>query len=267
MSKRKTIIELQNKPENKAVRRLFDKPKTVDYAPLSAKFSETEETNIENQKADAVGDLQKPEIKTRMEMQTAKKTEGISQIVKADKKTETLKSNQSVAASRITLGGQRQQSETASINQSVVSSKREAQTATERLRIFQASTPITRTVTKFQKAAIVVRSQNGKQLVELLWRDQMNEKTRDIWDYLVVRFEEAAEKLNIMEISLRKRDILEQSGVKSDRTFISAVYTLEDMGLIEVKRLSGNKEGNIYILTDEGREEIDGYNKQNPANK
>lgn len=88
----------------------------------------------------------------------------------------------------------------------------------------------------------------------------MNEKTRDIWDYLVKRFNEAAE-LETNEILIRKRDVLENSGVKSDRTFISAIYTLEDMELIRVRRLSGNKEGNVYVLTEEGREEIESYRK------
>ena len=80
----------------------------------------------------------------------------------------------------------------------------------------------------------------------------MNEKTKDIWDYVCGKFVQADEEQKMNEVTIRKRDILEGSGVKSDRTFISAIYTLEDMGLIEVRRLSGNKEGNIYVLTEEG---------------
>lgn len=266
MSKRKTVIELQSKPDNKAVRRLFDKPKPVDFAPISARVFETDETEIENQKTDAVSDSAQTQSDEMVGKPSATKTANFSQSEKASKKPETRKLNQfDERAERSTVANREKRNEAASSQQSALSLSGEARAKAERLRIFQTSTPVTRTVTKFQKAAIVVRGENGKQLVELLWRDQMNEKTRDIWDFLVIKFEEAAEKDGQSEISIRKREILDASGVKSDRTFISAIYTLEDMGLIEVKRLSGNKEGNIYVLTDEGREEIDSYNKQNPA--
>jgi hypothetical protein len=269
MSKRKTFIELQSKPENKAVRRLFDKPKTVDYAPISVQFPKVDGdgTEIENQNADLFSDSAQIERDERVRKTTTEKAKFISQSEKTKKKPETPKSNQSILQAKANTGNWEPESKKESVNRSALASNREAQAKAERLRIFQTSTPVTRTVTKFQKAAIVVRGENGKQLIELLWRDQMNEKTRDIWDFLVKKFEEAAEKGSADEISIRKREILEQSGVKSDRTFISAIYTLEDMGLIEVKRLSGNKEGNIYILTDEGREEIDAHSKQNPSNE
>lgn len=266
MSKRKTVIELQSKPENKAVRRLFDKPKPVDYAPIGAQVSNTEVSadEIVNQEADTNSDSAQTPLNENVESQSAGKTELIPQSEKASKKSESPKSTESSTQKQSTVESRSRRTELGSDRQSAFSSKEESQAKNEKLRIFQTSTPITRTVTKFQKAAIVVRGENGKQLIELLWRDQMNEKTRDIWDFLVVKFEEAEGETDQREISIRKREILEKSGVKSDRTFISAIYTLEDMGLIEVKRLSGNKEGNIYVLTDEGREEIDGYQKQNP---
>lgn len=266
MSKRKTVIELQSKPDNKAVRRLFDKPKPVDYAPISARVPKTEvsESEIENQEADTVAVSAQAPINENLENEPAGKTELIPQLEKATKKSETPKSNNFDGQEQSTFKSRGRRIESGIDRQSAFSSKEETQAKTEKLRIFQTSTPITRTVTKFQKAAIVVRGENGKQLVELLWRDQMNEKTRDIWDFLVVKFEEVEGETDQREISVRKREILEKSGVKSDRTFISAIYTLEDMGLIEVERLSGNKEGNIYVLTDEGREEIDSYQKQNP---
>lgn len=240
MSKRKTVIELQSKPENKAVRQIIEKTKTVEFAPISPLITKSELNNSagENEK--------EPSEKKR---QTAKQT------------TETLV--------EINTSAKNESGKEKSIGKNTLP-KREVEnkktisgvgtdTQGGRLRIFQASTPVTRTTTKFQKAAIVVRGENGKQLIELQWRDQMNEKTKDIWDYLSTKFVEAGDELKTNEISIRKREILENSGVKSDRTFISAIYTLEDMGLIEVKRLSGNKEGNIYILTEEGREEIESY--------
>ncbi len=221
MSKRKTVIELQNKPENKAVRQIVEKTKPVDFAPISPIITKLEsESGIENKtKPNAKKSKSREEKPKSVETQTAKSV--------TENKPER--------------------------------SEKETAKESGRLRIFQTSTPITRTLTKFQKAAIVVRGENGKELIELLWRDQMNEKTKDIWDYLSVKFVQAEEELNTNEVTIRKRDILKGSGVKSDRTFISAIYTLEDMGLIEVKRLSGNKEGNIYILTAEGREDIDNY--------
>lgn len=103
----------------------------------------------------------------------------------------------------------------------------------------------------------MVRGENGKQLIELSWCDRINEKTRDIWNYHCLQFVQTGEEQKLNEISIRKRDILTGSGVKSDRTSISAIYTIEYMGLIKVKRLSGNKEDNIYILTEEGKEEIE----------
>ncbi len=229
MSKRKTVIELQNKPENKAVRQIVEKTKPVDFAPISPIITKLEsESGVENET--------KPDVKK------SKSSQDDSNYVETQKELNT----KTRTPKNITENKPRR-------------SEQEITKESGRLRIFQASTPITRTLTKFQKAAIVVRSENGKELIELLWRDQMNEKTRDIWDYLSVKFVQAEEELSTNEVMLRKRDILEGSGVKSDRTFISAIYTLEDMGLIEVKRLSGNKEGNIYILTAEGKEEIDNY--------
>ena len=35
MSKRKTFIELQSKPENKTVRQIIQKTKPVEFAPIS----------------------------------------------------------------------------------------------------------------------------------------------------------------------------------------------------------------------------------------
>jgi hypothetical protein len=234
MSKRKTVIELQSKPENKNVRQIIQKTKPVEFAPIRPLISNLapEESADEVEKKPQAQKSQTP--KTKANSAESK----IAQQVKAKTfKKESSPKREGVENS-MTLG------------------KAENPQA-ERLRIFQASTPVTRTLTKFQKAAIVVRGENGKQLIELLWRDQMNEKTKNIWDYLCEKFVQAAKEQKTNEVTIRKRDILEGSGVKSDRTFISAIYTLEDMGLIEVKRLSGNKEGNIYILTEEGREEIE----------
>lgn len=241
MSKRKTVIELQSKPENEAVRRIVEKTKPVEYAPINPPISKTRS-----------GGKDILEIKSSESSKTpvAKKLENTQahKMSKTDKSSEQRSIGKNMARNR----------ETGNIESTSLPSNQGASAQVERLRIFQTSTPVTRTVTKFQKAAIVVRGENGKQLVELLWRDQMNEKTKDIWDFLWKKFVQAAEN-NTNEVLVRKRDILEGSGVKSDRTFISAIYTLEDMGLIEVRRLSGNKEGNVYILTDEGREEIDNY--------
>lgn len=240
MSKRKTVIELQNKPENKSVRQIIQKTKPVEFAPISPIIAKSEQQDG-GQKLNATPNVNKTpsseQTKTFKAQNQAKKISKEKTVV--DPKSPK-KEAQNITSDSLTTG---------------TGGKERA----ERLRIFQASTPVTRTMTKFQKAAIVVRGENGKQLIELLWRDQMNEKTKNIWDYLCVKFVQVAEEQKTNEISIRKRDILEGSGVKSDRTFISAIYTLEDMGLIEVRRLSGNKEGNIYILTEEGREEIEGY--------
>ena len=243
MSKRKTFIELQSKPENKAVRRIIEKTKPVEFAPISQLISKPE---LKDSTGKSVSEP------SANKQQTAKKTPKAPKPQNASKKDEPGK-EQSIGKNATP------KREVVNIETNPIFSGLGANTQAERLRIFQTSTPVTRTLTKFQKAAIVVRGENGKQLIELLWRDQMNEKTKDIWDYLCLKFVQAAEELKTNEVSIRKRDILAGSGVKSDRTFISAIYTLEDMGLIEVRRLSGNKEGNIYILTEEGREEIDSY--------
>lgn len=233
MSKRKTVIELQSKPENKSVRQIIEKTKPVDFAPISPIITKPEsESGTEN--------------KTKPDAKKSKGGEAKAKPLETQKEINT-----KAQTARNVTENKPQRSE------------KEKTKESERLRIFQASTPVTRTLTKFQKAAIVVRGENGKELIELLWRDQMNEKTKDIWDYLSEKFVQAEGELNSNEVMIRKRDILEGSGVKSDRTFISAIYTLEDMGLIEVKRLSGNKEGNIYVLTEEGREEIDNYRNAN----
>lgn len=262
MAKRKTMIELQSKPENKSVRQLFDKPKTVDYAPLTtASISNREVGNVPSQEIEEVTE-NNPGIENGGEnaASTIDKFQTATETYVNLPKSETAKKD-SNAQTKDSRNSGKSRNEKAEVNrQKPFSSAQSAPAQAERMRIFQTSTPITRTVTKFQKAAIVVRGENGKQLVELSWRDQMNEKTKDIWNFLVGKFAEA-ENQNLNEISIRKREILDGSSVKSDRTFISAIYTLEDMGLIEVKRLSGNKEGNIYVLTDEGREEIDGYGK------
>lgn len=236
MSKRKTVIELQNKPENKTVRQFIQKTKPVEFAPISPLIpkSEPEEST--------------DEVKI-------KPSEQKSQNSKAKTKSAESQNSRQIKAQTTNKGA----SPKREAEENFLASGKFANPQAERLRIFQASTPVTRTLTKFQKAAIVVRGENGKQLIELLWRDQMNEKTKDIWDYFCGKFVQAAEEQKTNEVTIRKRDILEGSGVKSDRTFISAIYTLEDMGLIEVRRLSGNKEGNIYVLTEEGREEIESY--------
>lgn len=262
MAKRKTLIELQSKPENKSVRQLFDKPKTVDYAPIATatvagrEIDNAASREIEDDTEDnlSIGNGGDNIASTVDDFQMLTKTD-INQ-----PKEETVKKD-AAAQSKGSRHSNKSRSDRAeNIQQKSFSSGQEQPVQAERMRIFQTSTPVTRTVTKFQKAAIVVRGENGKELVELSWRDQMNEKTKDIWNFLVGKFAEA-ENQNLNEISIRKREILDGSKVKSDRTFISAIYTLEDMGLLEVKRLSGNKEGNIYVLTDEGREEIDGYGK------
>lgn len=236
MSKRKTFIELQSKPENKTVRQIIQKTKPVEFAPISPLVPKPapEESADEGKIKPSAQKSQNAKAKTKSaESQNARQTKAQTANKGAMPKREA--EENSLASGKV------------------------ANPQTERLRIFQASTPITRTLTKFQKAAIVVRGENGKQLIELLWRDQMNEKTKDIWNYLCEKFVQADEEQKTNEVTIRKRDILEGSGVKSDRTFISAIYTLEDMGLIEVRRLSGNKEGNIYVLTEEGREEIESY--------
>ena len=240
MSKRKTVIELQSKPENKSVRRIIEKTKPVEFAPISPIATKTEqeqppqESNVKPSEKKTSNDEQTKTFKPQNQAEKVTKNNSTENPKSAKNETQSI----STELSRTGIGVKAQ---------------------VERLRIFQASTPVTRTTTKFQKAAIVVRGENGKQLIELSWRDQMNEKTKDIWDYLCLQFVQIGEEQTINEISIRKRDILAGSGVKSDRTFISAIYTLEDMGLIEVKRLSGNKEGNIYILTEEGSEEIESY--------
>ncbi len=263
MSKRKTFIELQTKPENKAVRQLFDKTKLVDYAPITLRSSDnkTESAAIKNQEINVEGNSEL-EIDNGALKAITDESPTATQVAEDIHKNEPPK-NEAFDRQRTTdATNKSRKNKPVNFRSNPSPPKQVTYSAQpERLRIFQTSTPVSRTVTKFQKAAIVVRGENGKQVVELSWRDQMNEKTRDIWDFLVIKFEEA-EKLNLREISIRKRVILDQSGVKSDRTFISAMYTLEDMGLIEVKRLSGNKEGNIYILTDEGREEVESYGKQ-----
>ena len=48
MSKRKTIIELQSKPENKAVRRIIEKTKPVEFAPINLQISKTRLDNESN---------------------------------------------------------------------------------------------------------------------------------------------------------------------------------------------------------------------------
>lgn len=242
MSKRKTVIELQSKPENKNVRRIIEKTKPVEFAPISpiiSKSKQEESAQELKEKPSAEKSLIGEKPKT-VKTQNQANREEISQEKSSVNTKPTKKEIPKFTSKPMTMGTG-------------------AKDQVERLRIFQASTPVTRTTTKFQKAAIVVRGENGKQLIELSWRDQMNEKTKDIWDYLCLQFVQIGDEQKINEISIRKRDILAGSGVKSDRTFISAIYTLEDMGLIEVKRLSGNKEGNIYILTEEGREEIESY--------
>lgn len=260
MSKRKTFIELQNKPENKLVRQLFDKTKPVDYAPITSSVSKIKpsEAATESQKAEAENNL---ETATGNELKKSPKNKsGINAQAEEQTQSAVKHKNDESDLQRATGINKSPKGQSDNSQPNPLLSNIGTSAQAERLRIFQTSTPITRTVTRFQKAAIVVRGENGKQLVELFWRDQMNEKTKDIWNFFVVKFNEA-ENLNSNEILIRKREILNYSGVKSDRTFISAIYTLEDMGLIEVKRLSGNKEGNLYILTDEGREEIDGYRK------
>lgn len=243
MSKRKTVIELQSKPENKAVRRIIEKTKPVEFAPINPQLSKTKPADLIEENA-----LKPVAKKTQSTEQTPK---NISPQISSSNSQSNEKSSVGKSAKE-KREGENVKTKSTEPNQEIPSQGK-------RLRIFQTRTPETRTLTKFQKAAIVVRGENGKQLIELHWRDQMNEKTKDIWDFLCEKFLQAAEELNTNEVSIRKRDILEGSGVKSDRTFISAIYTLEDMGLIEVRRLSGNKEGNIYILTEEGREEIDSY--------
>lgn len=228
MSKRKTVIELQSKPENKNVRQIIQKTKPVEFAPISPLIPKPEP----EESAD--------EVKTNPSAPKSQNAKAKTKSAKAQSSRKGASPKREAEENSFTLG-------------------KSANPQAERLRIFQASTPVTRTLTKFQKAAIVVRGENGKQLIELLWRDQMNEKTKDIWDYLCGKFVQADEEQKTNEVTIRKRDILEGSGVKSDRTFISAIYTLEDMGLVEVRRLSGNKEGNIYVLTEEGREEIESY--------
>lgn len=254
MAKRKTFIELQSKPENREVRRLIEKPKPVGYAPLgSVGVAAKREDNS------GLGDLQAGDSESQKaalkESQSPKSRDG------AVKKHTKTGSPEIQNAKR--FGVVSKSESPAKVGDSAsdsIEAKRNERTGQEHLRIFQTSSPHTRAVTQYHKAAIVVRGEGGRQTIELAWRDQMNEKTRDIWDYLVKRFNEAAE-LETNEILIRKRDVLENSGVKSDRTFISAIYTLEDMELIHVRRLSGNKEGNVYVLTEEGREEIESYRK------
>lgn len=255
MAKRKSFIELQSKPQNREVRNLIEKPKPVGYAPLNSaqpadafedgnsQRNDSQDGNSENQKRTTKitpsSKVENGEVESRtktsdLEIQNTEKSENVSKSQPPEKKSNGANDG--------------------------IPKKVNEQSGQERLRIFQTSSPHTRAVTQYHKAAIVVRGESGRQTIELAWRDQMNEKTRDIWDYLVKRFNEAAET-NADEILIRKRDVLENSGVKSDRTFISAIYTLEDMELIRVRRLSGNKEGNVYILTEEGREEIESYRK------
>ncbi len=255
MAKRKSFIELQSKPQNREVRNLIEKPKPVGYAPLNpaqpadafeddnSQQSDSEESNLKSQKRTT---KKTPALKTESGEIESRTRINDSEIQNAEKSEIVSKKESPEKKSNGTSDG--------------IPKKRNEQPGQERLRIFQTSSPHTRAVTQYHKAAIVVRGEGGRQTIELAWRDQMNEKTRDIWDYLVKRFNEAAET-NIDEILIRKRDVLENSGVKSDRTFISAIYTLEDMDLIRVRRLSGNKEGNLYVLTEEGREEIESYRK------
>lgn len=243
MSKRKTVIELQSKPENKAIRRIVEKTKPVEFAPIKPQLSKTK----------LADSAEENPIKP-----VAKKTQSTEQIPK-NIQAQNPSSNSKLDDKSSIGKSTKEKREVENVETKSMMSNQGISAQVGRLRIFQTRTPVTRTLTKFQKAAIVVRGENGKQLIELHWRDQMNEKTKDIWDFLCKKFIQAAEELKTNEVSIRKRDILEGSGVKSDRTFINAIYTLEDMGLIEVRRLSGNKEGNIYILTEEGREEIDSY--------
>jgi hypothetical protein len=257
MSKRKTIIELQSKPQNKAFRSIIEKTKPVEFTPILE--TRTADSVDEHKTADDIKRLkiksnEKFKTPTTLNKKSAAQTNETRQARKASEADESAQSNNPPSTEKSVM----RKKEAENVEANSLSPVRSASAQTRRMRIFQTSTPVTRTLTKFQKAAIVVRGENGRQLVELLWRDQMNEKTRDIWDFLRARFIQIEDR-KAPEITVRKRDILEGSGVKSDRTFISAVYTLEDMGLIEVKRLSGNKAGNIYILTEEGREEINSY--------
>lgn len=257
MAKRKSFIELQSKPQNSEVRKLIEKSKPIGYAPLNSanaavKFdddsrqSDFRANDSENQNRASKKALSSETENGAAETQTkisGPEIQNAEQSVIVSKTESPMKTSDAVSTS--------------------IPKKREEPAGQERLRIFQTSSPHTRAVTQYHKAAIVVRGEGGRQTIELAWRDQMNEKTRDIWDYLVKRFNEAA-ATNTDEILIRKRDILENSGVKSDRTFISAIYTLEDMELIRVRRLSGNKEGNVYVLTEEGGEEIESYRKLEP---
>jgi len=254
MAKRKTFIELQNKPENKEIRRLIKKPEIVEYAPLnSSGLAAKPEDNLLRDDSQA-NNFERQE-RSLEKAQSSQTENGKVENVTGKGISETQKAEHSSVASESESPKKRSDG----LNNSILT-KRDKLIGQGRLRIFQSSSPHTRAVTQYHKAAIIVRGEGGRQTIELAWRDQMNEKTRDIWDYLVRRFN-AADELNTDEILIRKRDILENSGVKSDRTFISAIYTLEDMELIRVRRLSGNKEGNVYVLTDEGREEIVSYQK------
>lgn len=255
MAKRKSFIELQSKPQNREVRNLIEKPKPVGYAPLNAaNLADTfEDDNSQQNDSQASS----PENQRR----TTKKTPS-SKAENDEVESHTKISDSEIQNAEKSEIVSKSESPEMKINgmSNALQKNRGEQTGQERLRIFQTSSPHTRAVTQYHKAAIVVRNEGGRQTIELAWRDQMNEKTRDIWDYLVERFNET-ERLDNKEILIRKRDVLENSGVKSDRTFIGAIYTLEDMQLIRVRRLSGNKEGNVYVLTEEGIEEIESYRK------
>jgi len=87
----------------------------------------------------------------------------------------------------------------------------------------------------------------GEQTIELAWRDQMNEKPETSG---IISSKDSTEAMNANDFLIRKRDVLENSGL-NPTTRISAIYTLEDMELIRVRRLSGNKENSVYILTEE----------------
>lgn len=254
MTKRKSFIELQSKPQNREVRKLVEKPETIEYAPLNSANLAAESDDDSRQ-----GDSRASSSGRRKRASKKAQSSEAENVEIRDEKKASGSKIQNAEQSGIVSKIESPEKNSRGAN-NLIPNKSERQTGQERLRIFQTSSPHTRAVTQYHKAAIIVRGAGGRQTIELAWRDQMNEKTRDIWDYLVKRFKEAAE-LDAAEILIRKRDVLENSGVKSDRTFISAIYTLEDMELIRVRRLSGNKQGNVYVLTGEGREEIESYRK------
>ncbi|NJM52099.1 MAG: hypothetical protein HC846_01120 [Blastocatellia bacterium] len=161
MSKRKTVIELQSKPENKSVRRIIEKTKPVEFAPISPIVTKTE------QEKSALGTNEKP---------SAKKTSNGEQTKTFKPQNQAEKEKVTSRKSVVNKKPAKKEAQNINLESSRTGIGIKAQV--ERLRIFQASTPVTRTTTKFQKAAIVVRGENGKQLIELSWCDQMNEKPK-----------------------------------------------------------------------------------------